>query len=103
MNNLIIKKVREIMPTHPTEFDKEEWKKFITEQKTGDWINVADINHDTEGNPVASSNWRDKYDINSTPVVYLLDEEKKILAKRITHTQIVDIISRLEKAKEKPQ
>ena len=86
-----------------TEFDKEEWKKFITEQKTGDWINVADINHDTEGNPVASSNWRDKYDINSTPVVYLLDEEKKILAKRITHTQIVDIISRLEKAKEKPQ
>ena len=79
-----------------TEFDKEEWKKFIREQKTKDWLNVADINHDDEGNPVASSDWRDKYDIYSTPVVYLLDKEKKIIAKRITHKQIAEIIDRLE-------
>lgn len=79
-----------------TEFDKEEWKKFINKQQTGEWINVADINHDNEGNPVASSDWRDKYDIYSTPVIYLLDEEKKIIAKRISHAQIVEIISRLE-------
>ena len=79
-----------------TEFDKNEWKKFINDQETGDWINVADINHDEEGNPLASSDWRDKYDIYSTPVIYLLDKEKKIIAKRITHTQIVEIISRLE-------
>jgi thiol-disulfide isomerase/thioredoxin len=79
-----------------TEFDKTEWKKFINKQKIGDWTNVADINHDEEGNPVASSDWRDKYDIYSTPVIYLLDKEKKIIAKRITHTQIVEIISRLD-------
>ena len=79
-----------------TEFDKTEWKKFINNQKIGDWTNVADINHDEEGNPVASSDWRDKYDIYSTPVIYLLDKDKKIIAKRITHTQIVEIISRLE-------
>ena len=80
-----------------TEFDKDEWKNFIKKQKTGDWLNVADINHDKEGNPVASSDWRDKYDIYSTPVIYLLDQEKKIIAKRITHKQISDILSRLEK------
>ena len=57
---------------------------------------MADIRHDNEGNPVASSDWRDKYDIYSTPVIYLLDKDKKIIAKRITHTQIVEIISRLE-------
>ena len=79
-----------------TEFDKADWKKFIHDQKIGDWINVADINHDEEGNPVASSDWRDKYDIYSTPVIYLLDKDKKIIAKRITHSQIVEIISRLE-------
>ncbi|MEC7646467.1 MAG: DUF5106 domain-containing protein [Bacteroidota bacterium] len=79
-----------------TEFDKKEWKKFINDQKTGDWINVADINHDEEGNPVASSDWRDKYDIYSTPVIYLLDKEKKIIAKRISHTQLVEIITRSE-------
>ena len=78
-----------------TEFDKKEWKKFIIEQKTGDWINVADINHDEEGNPVASSDWRDKYDIYSTPVIYLLDKDKNIIAKRISHTQIVEILGRL--------
>ena len=77
-----------------TEFDVDEWKKFITEQKTESWINVADISHDKEGNPLASSDWRDKYDIYSTPVVYLLDKEKKIVAKRITHNQFADIITR---------
>ena len=79
-----------------TEFDKQEWKKFIKEQNTGDWLNVADINHDDEGNPVASSDWRDKYDIYSTPVVYLLDEKKKIIAKRITHQQVKEIVERME-------
>jgi thiol-disulfide isomerase/thioredoxin len=77
-----------------TEFDKEEWQKFVKEQNINDWINVADINHDVEGNPVASSDWRDKYDIYSTPVVYLLDKEKRIVAKRISHEQFADIITR---------
>ena len=86
-----------------TEFDKKEWKKFINDQKTGGWINVADINHDKDGNPVASSDWRDKYDIYSTPVIYLLDREKKIIAKRISHTQIAEIINRIGKTKDTPQ
>ena len=59
-------------------------------------INVADINHDDEGNPVASSDWRDKYDIYSTPVLYLLDKDKKIIAKRISYKQITEIIGRIE-------
>ena len=79
-----------------TEFDKGEWEKFINDQNINDWINVADINHDDEGNPVASSDWRDKYDIYSTPVIYLLDKDKKILAKRISHKQIAEIVGRLE-------
>ena len=50
---------------------------------------------------MASSDWRDKYDIYSTPVVYLLDSNKKILerSKRISYEQIVEIIA--EKIKEK--
>jgi thiol-disulfide isomerase/thioredoxin len=82
-----------------TEFDKAEWKKFINTKKIGDWINVADINHDDEGNPVASSDWRDKYDIYSTPVLYLLDKDKKIIAKRISYKQITEIIGRIESKK----
>jgi thiol-disulfide isomerase/thioredoxin len=77
-----------------TEFDKEEWRKFIKDQKTESWLNVADISHDKDGNPLASSDWRDKYDIYSTPVIYLLDEKKKILAKRINYKQLAEIITR---------
>ena len=77
-----------------TEFDKEEWKKFIKNQKTESWLNVADISHDKDGNPLASSDWRDKYDIYSTPVIYLLDKKKKILAKRINYKQLAEIITR---------
>ena len=76
-----------------TEFDKEEWINFIKEKNTESWTNVGDIQKDKEGNPMASSDWRDKYDIYSTPVVYLLDIDKKILAKRISHEQIVEIIA----------
>ena len=82
-----------------TEFDEKLWKNFIINQGTGDWINVGDILTDPEGNPAASSNWRDQYDIYSTPVIYLLDKDKKILAKRISYTQISQIISRIEEQK----
>jgi len=79
-----------------TEFDIDEWRKFIVDQQTQDWLNVADISFDNEGNPLANSDWRDKYDIYSTPVIYLLDKEKRILAKRINNTQLVEIITRIE-------
>ena len=79
-----------------TEFDRKKWKKFIINQGIGNWINVGDILQDEEENPAASSNWRDQYDIYSTPVIYLLDKDKKILAKRISYKQISKIIKRLE-------
>ena len=44
---------------------------------------MYDIQTDPDGNP-ASSNWRDEYDIYSTPVIYLLDQNKKILKKGLT-------------------
>tara|TARA_B100000902_G_scaffold267735_1_gene253798 strand:- start:14898 stop:16340 length:1443 start_codon:yes stop_codon:yes gene_type:complete len=75
-----------------TEFDIDKWKEFIQKMKTNNWINVGDIQFDNEGNPVATSNWREEYDLHSTPVVYLLDKDKKIIAKRISEKQIAKII-----------
>ena len=57
-------------------FEYAAFKEFIVNQGTGDWINVGDIQKDPEGNPAASSDWRDQYDIYSTPVIYLLDKLK---------------------------
>lgn len=74
------------------EVDDAKWRKFIREKKLS-WINVNDINH--------QSNFRQLYDIYSTPVIYILDEKKVIRAKRIGAEQIDEFLNHLESAKEK--
>ncbi len=63
------------MFTVTTKNDKEKWKTFLKEKGMEDWINGYD--------PENKTNFRVFYDIYSTPVIYLLDEDKKILAKRL--------------------
>ena len=70
------------------ESDMDLWKKFIRDNKL-DWINVADLYN--------QSNFRSYYDIYSTPVIYLLDEEKHIIAKRLDTEKIRDFILSSEK------
>lgn len=74
------------------EGNAEKWKKFIIDNKM-DWINVHDKFNQ---NPL-----RQLYDIYSTPVIYLLDENKKIRAKRIDAEQLDGYIDFLEKKKER--
>lgn len=54
--------------------DITKWKDFIKTHKLN-WINVADIFH--------TSNFRHDYDVISTPMIYVLDENKVIIAKKI--------------------
>lgn len=58
-----------------TKEELDKWKDFIQEKGMGDFINVAD--------PENKTNFRIFYDIYSTPVIYLLDKDKNILAKRL--------------------
>ena len=58
-----------------TQIDKKEWEEFLNGNGLTDWINVYD--------PYGYSNFRTNYDIYSTPVTYILDAEKNIIAKRI--------------------
>jgi peroxiredoxin len=72
----------------------EEWKKFIREHKM-DFINVAipqEVYKDQQKvneyvlsgkTDVASLNYSATYDIFSTPQVYLLDKDKKIIGKKL--------------------
>ncbi|MBR8537599.1 redoxin domain-containing protein [Carboxylicivirga sediminis] len=63
-----------------TQWDKEPWVNFINEHQLHEWIHLYD--------PYNRSNFRNNYDIYSTPVIYILDKDKKILAKRIGSEQI---------------
>lgn len=58
-----------------TQDNKEEWQEYLDENGF-DWINAYDPNQATY--------FRFYYDVYSTPVVYLLDKDKVIVAKRVS-------------------
>jgi thiol-disulfide isomerase/thioredoxin len=70
-----------------TQHDYDRWRKFIIDKKM-DFINVYD--------PVHLNNIKEKFDIYSTPVIYLLDEKKYIKAKRLSEEQIPGMIKMYE-------
>ena len=69
------------------EIVNETWLEFIEEHgfTHPNWINAIDIER--------QSPFRQFYDIYSTPVLYLLDEEKGIILKRVSHDQIDEYLS----------
>ena len=68
----------------------EKYLKYIAEQKLS-WINVYDGAH--------FNNAIEKYDVYSTPVIYILDQNKKIKAKRIEASQLKNLIQLIENEK----
>lgn len=63
--------------------DQDKWLKYIRENKL-DWINVNDGKSWTS--------FKDLYDIYSTPVLYLLDKDRVIIAKRVSIEQLERIL-----------
>ena len=70
----------------------EKYLKYIDEHKLA-WINVYDGAH--------YNNAVEKYDVYSTPVIYILDKNKVIKAKRIEADQVRTIIKALENENKK--
>jgi thiol-disulfide isomerase/thioredoxin len=66
----------------------DKYLKYIDEHKLNDWINVYDGAH--------LNNVINKYDVYSTPVIYVLDKNKVIKAKRIGVEQIENVIKEME-------
>ena len=50
-----------------------------------------------------SLNYQTTYDIFSTPIVYILDKDKKIIAKRVSISQIEDMLDHLQNKKDAPK
>jgi peroxiredoxin len=60
--------------------DKAKWAKYIVDNRLT-WINVWD--------PDNKTGFRESYNIAGTPVIYLLDENQKIIAKKINVEQLM--------------
>ena len=66
----------------------DTWRKFIIDNKLTNFINVFD--------PIHLNNLKERFDIYSTPVIYILDKDKRIKAKRLDSEQVVNMIKMLE-------
>lgn len=73
-----------------TQDKQEEWHDFLYEHELNGWLNVWD--------PDRASNFQMNYNIRSTPMTYLLDKDKKIIAKKLTVDQVKQLLDELIEA-----
>jgi peroxiredoxin len=66
--------------------NKKEWVDFLTKHDLYDWTNVWDKND--------VSRFKILYDARMTPAVYVLDKNKKIVAKKMTVEQLDNFFAR---------
>lgn len=71
-----------------THYEKEKWEKYIVDNGLG-WINGWD--------PERMSRFDVLYNVESTPLIYILDRNKKIIAKRLSVEDIPSFIEAYRK------
>jgi peroxiredoxin len=74
------------------EYKYEKWAKFVAENKL-DWINVWDGYKEHGDNVSVGSHFREYYNVYTTPQVYLLDRDKKIIGRRLNAEILDEILS----------
>lgn len=74
---------------------QEKWKAFIAEHKLSDWTHVFENEAQERAAKAAGRpSYRQLYDVIQTPTLYLLDEEKRIIAKKLSADQLDELIKR---------
>jgi thiol-disulfide isomerase/thioredoxin len=77
-----------------TDGTREDWVKFITEHKLTGWLHVYQLpEQQTAENAAGRPGYKQLYDVYQTPILYLLDKDKRIIAKKLTYLQMDEVIS----------
>ena len=75
-----------------TDGTKKDWMDFINQQHLQDWTNVYYSKTDDKARINAGiPGYSQLYDVLTFPTLYLLDKEKRIVAKKLTYQQIDDV------------
>ena len=73
---------------------KEAWMNYIHENNLKDWIHVYETAAQRDAGYAANKpNYRQLYDVYQTPILYLLDKDKRIIAKKLTYEQIDEVLA----------
>lgn len=75
----------------PTDGELSEIQELVRKESVADWINVVDARN-TE-----KPKFQKNYNAYSTPKLYLLDKDKKIIGKGLDHSNILGVIEWTEK------
>jgi len=73
----------EVYAVEENEKDVAKWKEYVRKNKL-DWINVSDLFN--------TGTFRTQYDVQITPTIYVLDENKNIIAKKIDEEDLNKVI-----------
>lgn len=76
-----------------TDGTKADWLKFIREHQIGEWTNVY-YSKEQEKKLIGAGipGYSQLYDVQSFPTLYLLDKDKRIVAKKLTWQQIDEVL-----------
>ena len=76
-----------------TDGNKKDWLRFINEQHLTDWTNVYYSKAaDKERIEASIPGYSQLYDVLTFPTLYLLDKDKRIIAKKLTYQQIDEVL-----------
>ncbi len=80
---------------------QDKWRQFIREHNLKDWLHVYQTK--AQGDADAAANkpgYKQLFDVYQTPTLFLLDKDKRIIAKKLTYQQFDEVISlKLKNAK----
>ena len=77
-----------------TDGKKPDWFNFIRDHRLNDWTHVYYSRQDDQARVNAGiPSYSQLYDVQSFPTLYLLDKDKRIIAKKVTLEQIDEILA----------
>ena len=72
---------------------QEAWLKYIKDNNLKDWIHVYQASEQRNAdNAAGKPSYQQLYDVFQTPVLYLLDADKRIIAKKLSYEQIDEVL-----------
>ncbi|MEO6253468.1 MAG: DUF4369 domain-containing protein [Ferruginibacter sp.] len=72
---------------------KPEWEAFIKDHDIGDWNHAYKTKEMEDADYAAQRpGYRQLYDITLTPIIYLLDKDKRIIGKKLTLIQLNELL-----------
>lgn len=76
-----------------TDKTQTEWRNYIQKNDLGDWVNVYETKAMSDKiSAERKPSFRQLYDVTMTPTLFLLDKDKRIIAKKLTWQQINDLL-----------